>query len=80
MARARELWGNATLLCITHDVGETMTFERVLVVEGGEIVEDDSPGSLAARTDSRYSRLLQAEASVRAGLWAAGEWRRLPAA
>jgi ATP-binding cassette subfamily B protein len=77
MTRARELWRNATLLCVTHDVGETMSFERVLVVEGGEIVEDDSPQALASKSDSRYSRLLQAEDSVRSGLWANDQWRRL---
>jgi ATP-binding cassette subfamily B protein len=77
MARARELWGMATLLCITHDVGETMNFERVLVVEGGKIVEDDSPQALASQPDSRYSQLLQTEDSVRADLWASAEWRRL---
>lgn len=77
MARARQMWGNATLLCITHDVSETMNFERVLVVEGGKIVEDASPRELSAQPDSRYGRLLQAEESVRAGLWANAEWRRV---
>ncbi len=77
MLRARQMWQGATLLCITHDVGETMNFERVLVVEGGKIVEDDSPRSLAAQPDSRYSQLLQAEDAVRAGLWANDEWRRV---
>ena len=71
------MWGDATLLCITHDVGETMNFERVLVVQGGKIVEDDAPHSLAARADSRYSQLLQAEDAVRAGLWANDEWRHV---
>jgi ATP-binding cassette subfamily B protein len=77
MLRARQMWRGATLLCITHDVGETMNFERVLVVEGGKIVEDDSPQSLAAQADSRYSQLLQAEDAVRAGLWANAEWRHV---
>jgi ATP-binding cassette subfamily B protein len=77
MARARELWGNATLLCITHDVGETMSFERVLVIEAGRIIEDDAPRLLAAQPRSRYSQLLQAEDSVRTGLWANAVWRRL---
>jgi ATP-binding cassette subfamily B protein len=77
MDRARELWSDATLLCITHDVGETMGFERALVIEGGRIVEDGSPRALAGRPDSRYSQLLDAENSVHAGLWAAAEWRRL---
>jgi ATP-binding cassette subfamily B protein len=77
MERARRLWGGATLLCIMHDIGETMTFGRVLVVEGGKIVEDDSPRALAARPHSRYSRLLGAEESIRKGLWADAQWRRL---
>jgi ATP-binding cassette subfamily B protein len=77
MDRARELWSDATLLCVTHDVGETMSFERALVIEGGRIVEDDAPLALANRADSRYRQLLDAEISVRAGLWEAAEWRRL---
>lgn len=77
MVRARALWSKATLLCITHDVGETLDFERVLVVEGGKIVEDDSPKSLAMQAASRYGQLLQAEDAVRSGLWANAEWRRL---
>src|SRR6185369_8271791 len=28
LARARELWRGATLLCITHDIGETLGFSR----------------------------------------------------
>ncbi|HKQ72810.1 MAG TPA: cysteine peptidase family C39 domain-containing protein [Blastocatellia bacterium] len=77
MERARELWSDATLLCITHDVGETMSFERALVIEGGQIVEDGSPHALARQPDSRYGQLLESEDSVRAGMWGAAEWRRL---
>jgi ATP-binding cassette subfamily B protein len=77
MTRARELWREATLLCITHDVGETLAFERVLVVDGGRIVEDGAPSELAAQMNSRYRDLLDAEEAVRAGLWSGAEWRRL---
>ena len=77
MRRARELWNGATLLCVTHDVGETLDFERVLVVDGGRIAEDGDPQALAARPASRYRGLLNAENSVREGLWANDEWRRL---
>jgi energy-coupling factor transporter ATP-binding protein EcfA2 len=77
LARARRYWRDATLLCVTHDVGETMAFGRVLVVESGRVVEDDAPHALAARADSRYGALLAAEASVRAGMWSSSEWRRL---
>ena len=76
LARAREHWRGATLLCITHDVGETRGFGRVLVVEGGRIVEDGAPAELAARQDSRYRALLEAEETVRTGLWASDVWRR----
>jgi ABC-type bacteriocin/lantibiotic exporter with double-glycine peptidase domain len=77
LARARKYWRGATLLCVTHDVGETMAFGRVLVIEAGRIVEDGAPHALAAREGSRYGALLKAEASVRAGLWSSSEWRRL---
>jgi len=77
LARARKLWHGATLLCVTHDVGETLDFERVLVVENGRVVEDAPPAVLAERPDSRYRALLDAERDVREGLWGSAVWRRL---
>ena len=77
LARARQLWRQATLLCITHDVGETQAFDRVLVMDGGRIIEDGAPADLAAQPQSRYSALLDAEVAVRQGLWSHGRWRRL---
>jgi ATP-binding cassette subfamily B protein len=61
LAAARARWRDVTLLCVTHDVAETRTFPRVLVVEGGRIVEDGAPDTLAA-TDSRYAALLAGDA------------------
>ena len=77
LERARELWKDATLLSITHDVGDTRDFSRVLVIEGGKVVEDGHPDQLAGNPDSRYRALLDAEESVRRGLWSSGVWRRL---
>ncbi|WP_438024305.1 ATP-binding cassette domain-containing protein [Sorangium sp. So ce233] len=77
LARARRRFRRATLLCVTHDVGETRSFERVLVVDGGRVVEDGAPAELAARPGSRYRALLDAEAAVQRGLWSSGGWRRL---
>jgi ATP-binding cassette subfamily B protein len=74
---ARERWKNSTLLSITHDVGDTLGFPRVLVIENGGIVEDGDPRVLAAQTDSRYRQLLDAEDEVRHGLWSSAQWRRL---
>ena len=77
LERARQVWSTATLLCITHDVGATQDFERVLVVEDGQIVEDGAPATLAVRPGTRYRALLDAEVAVHEGLWAHGLWRRL---
>jgi len=77
LRNARVHWHNATLLCVTHDVGETQQFDRVLVVEHGQIVEDDTPQALTANPDSLYYRLLQAEDAVRTGMWQGAQWRHL---
>ncbi len=77
LARARRLWGEATLLCVTHDIASTLGFDRVLVVSGGRIVEDGPPAELRAREDSRYRSLLDAEEEVRRTMWEGPGWRRL---
>ncbi|HEY1337762.1 MAG TPA: ATP-binding cassette domain-containing protein, partial [Bryobacteraceae bacterium] len=77
LARARRYWSGATLLCITHDVGETRVFPRVLVMEQGRVVEDGSPVELTTRPGSRYRAMLEAEESVTEGLWTDAMWRRL---
>ena len=76
LAEARAWWKDVTLLCVTHDVSETLPFERVLVVENGRIVEDGVPSQLAA-ADSRYRELLDAETQVRARRWKGQQWRHL---
>jgi ATP-binding cassette subfamily B protein len=77
LQRARAFWAHATLLCITHDIKETAEFDRVVVVEAGRVVEDGPPEQLARDPTSRYRDLLEAEQSVRAGLWSGANWRRL---
>jgi ABC-type bacteriocin/lantibiotic exporter with double-glycine peptidase domain len=77
LRRARALWHRATLLCVTHDVEDTLELERVLVLEDGRIVEDGPPRELAARPDSRYAALLAAEREIRADLSIRADWRRM---
>jgi ATP-binding cassette subfamily B protein len=77
LTRARARWRDATLLCVTHDVGETVGFDRVLVVEGGRVVENGVPDVLAARPESRYCALMAAEKQLREALWANPKWRHL---
>lgn len=76
LADTRAWWQASTLLCVTHDVEETLPFARVLVIDEGRIVEDDNPIALAAR-DSRYRALLHAERRVRKTLWDGYPWRRI---
>ncbi|MCP4702235.1 MAG: ATP-binding cassette domain-containing protein [Gammaproteobacteria bacterium] len=76
LERARRHWREATLLFISHDVGDTRTFDRVLVVEEGRVIEDARPETLMQQ-ESRYRALLEAEDTVRRGLWESEEWRHL---
>ncbi len=77
LERARLRWKAATLICITHDVSETLEFPRVLVLDAGRLVEDASPRQLVGRPDSLYRSLLAAEDAVRTGLWGSSIWRRM---
>jgi ABC-type bacteriocin/lantibiotic exporter with double-glycine peptidase domain len=76
LTRARERWRETTLLCVTHDIDETLAFDRVLVVDGGRIVEDGDPAELARSSGSIFAALLSAETIVKNDLWSSGRWRR----
>ena len=76
LARARELWRGATVLCVTHDVGETLGFDRVVVIDNGRIAEAGTPADLQARPGSRYAAMLAAEEEVRRGMWGDPSFRR----
>jgi ABC-type bacteriocin/lantibiotic exporter with double-glycine peptidase domain len=77
MSRARQYWSHATLLCVTHDVGETLSFPRVLVVDSGRIVEDGPPEELVRQPGSTYRKLLLAEEEVREKFWSNNSWQHL---
>lgn len=77
LAEARAWWRHATLLCVTHDIDATEHFDRVLVVEGGRIVEDGAPAKLLAREGSRYAELMDSYNAMRDTEWSGPGWRRL---
>jgi ATP-binding cassette subfamily B protein len=77
LQQARKQWGSKTLIFITHDVGETLPFDRVLVIENGRLIEDGIPKDLASQQDSRYRAFLEAEDEVRIKIWESADWRRL---
>jgi len=80
LGRVRALWKDVTLLCITHDVSETLGFERVLVIEDGALLEDGAPAVLASEPGSRYRAMFEAELALQetmwSGVWSGNEWRR----
>jgi ATP-binding cassette subfamily B protein len=75
LAATRRRLAAATLLCVTHDVADTLDFDRVLVLESGRLVEQGTPRNLMA-TESRYRALLEADQSVNRDLWKHPSWRR----
>lgn len=74
--RSRLAWQRATMFFISHDISHALDFDRVLVVDGGRIVEDGHPLELRSQP-SRFAALLEAETQVLHETWAANRWRRL---
>ena len=77
LATARARWRDATLLCATHDVGEALTFDRILVLEDGRVVGDGTPAELLAAPGAPLRAMLDAEQALRDELDAGRGWRRL---
>lgn len=77
LGRARAWWRPSTMICVTHDISETSSFDRVLVIEAGRVVEQGTPAELAARPDSRYRLMLAEEEQLRTEAWSGDAWRRL---
>ena len=77
LRRCRRLWSEATFLVVTHDVDETLDCDRVLVMQGGRVVEYDTPSALMASEESLYNRMREANRVIREELWGSDVWRRL---
>lgn len=77
LSMARSWWRDATLLLVTHDIAETERFDRVLVIDGGRLLEDGSPAALRADERSRYAALLRGDRDLRASEWSGNKWRRV---
>lgn len=76
LARIREFWKDVTIISVTHDVTSTRDFERVIVIDNGQVAEDDKPKNLLEQ-DSMYRKLYETDIAVNEGLWTSDIWRRL---
>ena len=74
--RLRRWWPRSTVLCATHDVVETLGFDRVLVVHEGRIVEQGCPARLSNTPGSVYRGMLDEQRRVRASFDDPARWRR----
>jgi ATP-binding cassette subfamily B protein len=77
LAAARRRFRHATLLIVTHEIEDALELDRVLVVEGGKVVESGDPRALAEREGSRFGALLEARREVREAAFHEIPWRRL---
>ena len=77
LARSRRHFAKATMIFVTHDVPDTLDFQRVLVIEQGRIIEQGSPCELYEKTDSRYRALCDQETITHQRLWSGSTWRHL---
>jgi ATP-binding cassette subfamily B protein len=77
LAMVRQWWRDATVLWVTHDIAETESFGRVLVIDGGRIVEDGDPAELGNRPGARYAALVRSDRDMHATEWSAAKWRRV---
>jgi ATP-binding cassette subfamily B protein len=76
---ARRRFKQSTMFCITHDVSDTLDFDRVVVVDGGRIVEQGVPRSLYESSASLYRSLVDREEVLKAD-WEGPLWRHLTVA
>jgi ATP-binding cassette subfamily B protein len=66
----------STMVFVSHDISHAMSFDRVLVIDSGKIVEDGSPQELSTQ-DSAFARLLNAEKEMLDSAWSGRRWRKL---
>lgn len=57
-------FSNCTVLAVMHRLGSIRKFDKVLVLEDGQVAEYDSPAVLLAKDDSRLAALYKASGSV----------------
>ncbi|MEA2166662.1 MAG: hypothetical protein QOK37_4789 [Thermoanaerobaculia bacterium] len=75
LRRCRRLWSETTFLFVTHDVDETVDCDRVVVMQGGRVIEYDTPAVLIAHAESLYNRMRESNRAIREEVWGSAVWR-----
>ena len=74
--KVRKQWSESTLIFISHDIEDTRSFDRVIVMEDGMIVEDGIPKNLSRRKESRYKDILNEEKEIQDMIWQDKNWKQ----
>jgi len=73
----REHFQHCTVIAIAHRLDTILDFDRILVVDKGDVAEFDTPAALIANADSAFAKLA-AEAGISAAdVLAANEAKRI---
>ena len=75
MRSARKSWSNATMLYVTHDISHTEDYDRIVIVDHGQIVESGHPGTLQRDPSSHYALLLAHESRTSVSAWRNDHWK-----
>lgn len=76
LARLRAWYAGSTLLFVSHDIEDAISFERVLVIDQGTVVEDGAPQALLENAQGQLSALLREQRRLARLLWSSACWRR----
>ncbi len=71
----REQFADATMLCVTHEIDATLDFDRVLVIDDGQVAEFGRPDDL--REAGGVFATLLADAEAARNVWSDEHWRRI---
>jgi ABC-type bacteriocin/lantibiotic exporter with double-glycine peptidase domain len=77
LATCRRHFRRTTLLMVTHDVEDTLEFDKVVIIDQGRIIETGDPRTLRSRPDSRYAQSLAQAHHVYTQRWGDHSWKRL---
>ena len=72
----KRLMRRRTVIAIAHRLSTVSNFDRIVVLQGGRVIQDGAPAELTRKPDSRLRALLDTERELRDGLESARSWRR----
>ncbi|MCB1682911.1 MAG: cysteine peptidase family C39 domain-containing protein [Pseudomonadales bacterium] len=74
--RILDRWPSSTMIFVSHNIRETLEFDRVLVFGAGRILEDGNPRVLGEDADSVFANILASEQRLHHHLTTSETWTR----